>query len=173
MKKILFVSALFPVLLWNCQTDKMMTEKKQYLRWVGDIESNKKMDKPDFKICNGDENVYQYFNVGQGPVYVGEKVRILDTFKEKYKPVSKKDQNGLIRIRFVVNCDGKAGRFRVIQSDYNYQKKEFDKSIVSQLLEITKGIEDWVVLEEKDTPVDYYMYLIFKITDGKIIEILP
>ena len=84
-----------------------------------------------------------------------------------------KNQNGLIRIRFIVNCEGKAGRFRVLQSDYSYKEKEFNKEIVSQLLSITKQINNWEVLYKQENAVDYYMYLIFKITDGQLTEILP
>ncbi len=160
-------------MLCSCQTEKKDSEKKEYLRWVGDIEQNDKIDETEFKVCNGDANILQYFNLGKGPIYSGEKSKILNTFKTKYQPISDKNQNGLIRIRFIVNCKGNAGRFRVLQSDYDYQEKEFDNEIVSQFLNITKGIDNWVVLERDEVPVDYYMYLIFKITDGELIEILP
>jgi len=158
---------------WNCNTDKKVNEKQEYLRWIGDIEQNDQIDEPEFKVCNGNEYVLQYFNLGEGPVYSGEKSKILNIFKSKYRPISDKTQNGLIRIRFIVNCDGKAGRFRILQSDYDYQKKEFNKEIGSQLLNITKGIEKWEVFKRNEAPVDYYMYLIFKITDGQLTEILP
>jgi len=144
-----------------------------YLRWIGDIEHNAILDDPNFNICTGEDEVLQYFNVGEGPVYVGEKSSLLSTFKRTYSPVIGKDQNGLIRIRFIVNCHGQAGRFRVLQGDSNYKETEFDEEIVSQLTEITKGIEAWVVLQENDQPVDYYYYLIFKLIDGRITEILP
>ncbi|WP_339610225.1 hypothetical protein [uncultured Planktosalinus sp.] len=73
----------------------------------------------------------------------------------------------------MVNCEGKAGRFRVLQSDNEYRETKFDDAIVSQLENIIKGIEKWAILYSGETPVDYYMYLIFKITDGQLIEILP
>ena len=146
-------------------------EKKNL--WVGDIEKNIKIDNPDFKLCNGELKVFQYFNVGNGPVYNGEKSTLLKEFYLKYNPISDASQNGLIRIRFIVNCRGEAGRFRILQSNLNYEEIEFDKKIVSQLLKITKGIKKWEILKFKKNPVDYYMYLIFKIKDGRITEILP
>ena len=166
-KLILKITLLFSILS-GCQV-----EKSDYLRWVGDIEQNDQIDKLDFKVCHGDNRVLQYFNLGEGPVYKGEKSRIINTFKSKYKSVNDKSENGLIRIRFIVNCEGKAGRFRVLQSDYNYQETEFDNEIVSQLMTITKGIEDWAVFKRNEATVDYYMYLIFKIKDGQLTEILP
>lgn len=171
-KSLLKLTLLFSILC-SCQTEKKASEKEEYLRLVGDIEQNNQIDETDFKVCNGDDKILQYFNLGEGPVYSGEKSKILNTFKSKYKPITGKNQNGLIRIRFIVNCAGKAGRFRVLQSDYYYQETEFDKKIVSQLLNITRGIEKWEVFKRNEIPVDYYMYLIFKITDGQITEILP
>lgn len=173
MKKIIILTTVIFSLLWSCQTEKKADEKQEYLRWVGDIEKNEQIDELEFKVCNGDDKILQYFNLGKGPVYSEEKSKILNTFKSKYKPIADKNQNGLIRIRFIINCEGKAGRFRVLQSDYDYQEKEFNEEIVSQLLSITKQINYWEILYNEENPVDYYMYLIFKITDGQLTEILP
>ena len=171
-KSYLAIILLFPI-LYCCQTEKKVSEKQEYLRWVGDIEQNDQIDELDFKVCNGDDKILQYFNLGEGPVYSGEKSYILKTFQSNFKRIIDKKENGYIRIRFIVNCEGKAGRFRVLQSGYDYQEKEFNQEIVSQLLNITKGIENWEVFYRNEVPVDYYMYLIFKIKDGQLTEILP
>ena len=173
MKKSFLAIILLLSIFWSCQTEKKVNEKQEYLRWVGDIEQNEQIDKLEFKACNGNDKILQYFNLGEGPVYSGEKSRIINTFKTNYEQITDRKENGLIRIRFIVNCEGKSGRFRVLQSDYYYQEKEFDKEIVSQLLNITKGIENWEVYKRNEVPVDYYMYLIFKITNGQLTEILP
>lgn len=171
-KTFILISVLFSI-IWSCQTEKNVDGKQKYLRWVGDIEQNDQIDETEFKVCNGDDKILQYFNLGEGPVYRGEKSKVLKFFKSNYKPISDKKENGLIRIRFIVNCDGRAGRFRVLQSNYDYQEKEFNEEIVSQLLSITKQINYWEILYKEEHPVDYYMYLIFKITDGQLTEILP
>ena len=173
MKKSFLLIILLCSFFWGCKTEKKVNPKKEYLRYVGDIELNDQIDKVDFKVCNGNEKILQYFNLGEGPVYSGEKSKILNTFKSKYQSILDKNQNGLIRIRFIVNCKGKAGRFRILQSNYNYQEKGFDEKILSQLLNITKEIENWEVFIRNEVPVDYYQYLIFKITDGELTEILP
>lgn len=61
----------------------------------------------------------------------------------------------------------------MLQSDKDFEEIEFDNRITSQLLEITKGIENWEVLDINDVSADYYMYLIFKINNGQLTEILP
>ncbi len=173
MKKSYLAIILLFSILCGCQTEKKVSEKQEYLRWVGDIEQNDQIDDLSFEVCNGDDKILQYFKLGEGPVYNGEKSKVLNTFKSNYKPISDKKENGLIRIRFIVNSKGKAGRFRVLQSGYDYQEKQFNQKIVSQLLNITKGIENWEVFYRNEVPVDYYMYLIFKIKNGQLTEILP
>ncbi|WP_236002807.1 hypothetical protein [Luteirhabdus pelagi] len=173
MKKPFFTILLLVSMLSGCQTDKKEDKNPKYLRWVGDIVQNEQTDASGFRICNGEENVLQYFNLGEGPVYHGEKKSIVRRFKSQFTPIPDDKEDGLIRIRFLVNCEGMAGRFRVLQSDYQYQEKEFDSEIVSQLLSTTTSIEQWEVLYRNNIPVDYYMYLIFKISDGQLTEILP
>jgi hypothetical protein len=172
MKNIVGV-LLLNIMFWSCQSETEKNQSEKYLRWVGDIEKNKQKDETDFEVCNGDESVYQYFHFGEGPVYHGEKSKIFTHFESKYKPISGDEGSGFIRIRFIVNCEGQAGRFRVLQSDENYQEKEFNTTIVSQLLDLTKGIDQWEVFYRNEKPVEYYMYLIFKVKNGQLIEILP
>ena len=162
---------LASLLILGCSNQSESTSKA-YLRWVGDIEHDSLTDGTNFELCNGDENVFQYFNIGEGLQYDGEKKAIRNIFSEKYKPV-KINQSGWVRIRFIVNCKGKTNRFRIIGSDTNYQVMKFDNSITNQLLDITKGLEGWKILMRQENPIDYYQYLIFKIDKGQIVDILP
>ncbi|MBO0589824.1 hypothetical protein I2486_00240 [Cellulophaga sp. E16_2] len=172
MKKILNLSLIFTCLVTSCQIEKKVFPSKQYSRHIGDSEQNNE-DDFNFKVCNGNENIYQYFNLQKGPEYLGEKCSILKVFNDQYKPIRAISQDGLIRIRFVVNCEGKAGRFRVLQSDNYLNEFKFNKKVVNQLLEITKSVKFWEIYYFRENPIDYYFYLIFKIEDGQIKEILP
>ncbi|MDX1604124.1 MAG: hypothetical protein R3209_13730, partial [Salinimicrobium sediminis] len=67
-KPLLFFSFLL-FLLCSCKTEPQKDSENEYLRWVGDIELNETTDKPDFRICNGEEQILQYFNLGAGPLY--------------------------------------------------------------------------------------------------------
>ena len=157
-------------LLISCSVEKVTGQK--YLRWVGDIEHDPEIDMTDFILCNGDENVRQYFNMYEGMQIEGEKIKIETLFNEKYQPVNI-NESGWIRVRFIVNCEGHAGRYRIIQSDENYQERPFDKRISGQLLELTKSLDRWKVLSVDSQPVDYYQYLIFKMKNGEIEKIMP
>jgi hypothetical protein len=151
---------------------KERSENSAYLRWVGDIEQDSQLDDPDFKVCS-EKNAMQYFNFSEGLPYVGEKYAIEKEFEEQYDSSVAAMESGLVRIRFMVNCEGKSGRFRILGMNFNYEEKQFDDSIMQQLITITRSLGGWKVMPNEKYPKDYYQYLIFKIQDGQIIEILP
>lgn len=61
--------------------------------------------------------------------------------------IKKSKDSGMVRIRFIVNCKGQPGRFRMISAGYDYKEKQLDKAITDQLMSITKGLSG---LEELD-----------------------
>ena len=170
---------LIPILFFSlsafCQEQK--TTQSLYPPSIGNIEFNPDLDKKDFQLCNPKYDA-QYYYWTKDANYEGDKSVIEKEFKEKYKPENVKKESGLIRIRFIVNCKGETDRFRILGMDENYQEKVFDKSIIDQLLQISKNLKGWIPkkITSKTNEVfsyDYYQYLIFKIKDGQITETLP
>ncbi|MTI20377.1 hypothetical protein E1176_05020 [Fulvivirga sp. RKSG066] len=171
MYKLHFLALL--LVIAGCNSEQTTRETKpSYNRYVGDINFDSSTDDADFLVCNGDENVIQYFNSGNGLQYKGEKIAIYEAFNKSYEPVDT-DESGWVRVRFIVNCEGKTGRFRLLSSDFNYQEKTFDSEITDQLLSIAQKLTGWRALPGKQGGLDYYQYLTFKIEKGHIIEILP
>ncbi len=156
----------------GCQSQKESNSNPGYPRWIGDITFDPELDKADFEICGGEENVKQYFNFTQGLQYDGEKRAILNFFQANYSPIES-DNSGLVRIRFLVNCKGETDRFRIISMNDNYEETAFDADITDQLLNLIRQLNGWKIMPTSEEPEDYYQYLIFKIQDGKLIEILP
>ncbi|MBK7428429.1 MAG: hypothetical protein IPI60_16140 [Saprospiraceae bacterium] len=144
----------------------------KYLRWVGDIAFDPKTDKKDFHLCDADD-IKQYHNFSFGFLYKGEKIALEKEIREQYNTQNITAQSGWLRIRFIVNCQGETDRFRIIGMDENRKPQTFDKSISDQLLNITKRLKGWLILPDDETRGDYYIYLIFKLENGKIKEILP
>jgi hypothetical protein len=175
MKKLL-IPLIFLSISSFCQEKEATISK--YPASTGDIDFDSNLDKKDFQLC-GKGDCCQYFNDEKGLIYEGEKKAIENEFKEKYRPENVKKETGSIRIRFLVNCKGETDRFRVIGMDNNFQEKVFDKSITEQLVTISKGLKGWKTKnfyfykKNEKLPYDYYQYLIFKIKDGQITEILP
>ena len=61
----------------------------------------------------------------------------------------------------------------IIELGTDYRPKKLSPELVDQLVSLSSKSENWKVAEYDDEPVDSYMYLIFKIEDGKVSEILP
>ncbi len=143
------------------------------LRWLEDIPHNPEIDKTDFKLCYDEQKAIQYYRVNNSTGVKNIKSEINALFKSKYNSAVVKKETGLVRIRFIVNCKGEADRFRLLGSSLDYKAKTFDKSITDQLLSITKSVDRWKKDTDKDDDKDYYLYILFKIIDGKIVKILP
>ena len=163
MKNISCILFLLPTLLFS------QSSKWDY---IGNINFDEKTDRKDFVLFN-ENQIYQYFNDSKGFQYEGEKIVIEEEFQKNYNSGNVKKENAWVRIRFIVNCFGKSDRFRILTANYDYEPIEIDKNITSQLLEITKNLSGWIPKQERGRKIDYYQYLIFKIKDGKIDEILP
>jgi len=131
---------------------------------VGDIKADIKIDDPNFKPC--DHKIHQHYNFKS--TYRGEKPAIIAHFSEKLNSGILKKENGYISIRFLVNCKGETGRYRVKGMDFDYKVKKFDQPTVKQLLSLTKKLDGWPAFEN----FNYYQNITFKIVNSQIEEIL-
>lgn len=158
----------------SCKSENTNNSDSGYMRFVGDIPPDSILDASGFKVCNEEKHIFQYFNTGEGFKYKGEKPALVSKIKNNFKPIAgSDDQNGYIRIRFIINCRGESGRYSVLSSDFSYEPKKFDQVVVNQLLTLVEELDGWEIISKNGTSLDYYMYLIFKIENGQIIEILP
>jgi len=142
---------------------------------VGDIPFDAVIDNPDFKLCN-ESNIMQYYTKGTAntlATYQGEKIAIINHFRENYKNPTLEGENGYLTIRFIVNCKGESDRFRVQEMDFKYQAKTFDTAIKNQLLVATKALKNWIPPSNNGQLYDFYQYLTFRIENGQIKKIMP
>lgn len=165
---------IFLIITWIVLGCKKVVQKDSLpiQNVVGEIFQDDNIDAVDFKICNQQNEIIQYYAFNE-KTYEGEKIAIEDEFAKKYRADSGSDDSGWVRIRFIVNCEGEAGRFRASGMDLNYNYKLFKPSILEQLIGITKSLNGWKAIEARGIKRDYYQYLLFKIENGRILEILP
>lgn len=165
MRYILFLIWMIGLTFFSC---KFKNEKQET---IDNITFDPTKDSPDFSLCN--EKTKQYFNDSNGLIYEGEKPVLEKIFYTKYNSSIVDKKTGLIRIRFLVNCEGEAGRFRLLSMNENYEEEMFDAKITNQLLKITKSLKGWGIKKHKGKPINYYQYLIFVLQNGEITKILP
>lgn len=169
MRLILLICILLTTLYSCGQTQE---RKVNYPLQVGDIDFNLKIDDPGFTICDEDR-VFQYYEFGRGLLYKGEKIKIIEHFRDGLEINDQKDESGFLTIRFIVNCEGKTGRYRVQGMNNDYKEKAFNEDLTSQLLSLTKQLDGWMIGEYEGKRYDYYQYLTFKIENGKLMEVFP
>ena len=142
-----------------------------------DVPVEKKRDSfkntQNFEICNsGDIAQYYYDEIGISNSR--NRQEKLSYFLKHYHYPLYSNLNGYIRIRFMVNCKGKIGRFSLQEMDRDYKEKRFPLEITQQLFDLVSQLDGWLPSKWKQNePVDYYVHIGFKIKNGQIEEILP
>lgn len=130
-------------------------------------------DDSDFTICNHERRIMDYYNSTPDGRYLHGKRAMMDTIYSNLDKSKLFDQEGMLTFRFVVNCEGKAGRFIAKGYGVSYQPMTFRSETIDHLYGILQKLNEWrpVVLQEESR--DAYFYITFKISNGEIINILP
>jgi hypothetical protein len=170
--KAVYLFAMLSFALVSCQTEKTA---KKYPNTVGDIEFDEKLDDAGFKKCGSEKGrhfSFQYYQGSKEYGYKGEKIAIVEKLK-KENIYSEKKISGYITVRFLVNCEGKTGLFRLQHMSLDLEETVLDEELENRLLQFTKSLDGWMPKEIKGLKVDYYQYLTYKIENGKVSEVLP
>ena len=130
-------------------------------------------DDSDFQLCGHELNIADYYNSTPDGRYIHTKHAMMDTIEASLDQAKLFDQNGRLVFRFVVNCEGIAGRFVAEGYDLDYQPMQFEQETVDHLFGILQKLEKWRPVVIRDEPRDAYFYITFNITDGEITDILP
>lgn len=168
MRNILAGTIIICLSITGCQTTRQVS---QYEKRIGDINFDPQSDNKNFELCYPNA-IQQYFVLTSDKNFIDYKPHVDSLFFATYRPVPV-DESGLIRIRFIVNCKGETDRFRLLAMNMQYEPIRFNKRITDQLLSITKATRCWKQQMANGKPIDYYQYLIFKISKGQLAEILP
>lgn len=141
-----------------------------YLAHVGDIPFDPSKDDPAFLVCDT-QYVLQYYSTTSW--YKDHKKEVAQFLTSRFAVSDTLHQTGYITIRFVINCKGETGRFRMYELDSSYQAFHFSEKISGQLLQLVKQIKGWQPAKYDNDAFDSYQHIIFRISNGKIISISP
>lgn len=123
-----------------------------------------------FLYINNPSNRYYYkgTDLPNGNYQVWKEVR------QHYQKPGGNTENGLVRIRFIVNCQGETGQFETLELDENYQLKTFHPEIPGQLLRICQSLQGWLPgKDDQGQPIDTYYFITFRIRNGEVVDIFP
>jgi hypothetical protein len=140
-------------------------------RQVGDIPFDPRIDDPAFRVCDS-QRVFQYYNTGS--YFLHHKKEMVKYFMSNYKAGrDTANQAGYLTIRFIINCAGETGRFRLYELDSAYQAFRFSEMISGQLLTLIRQWKGWQPAKYHDKIYDNYQYITFTLKKGRIVCITP
>jgi hypothetical protein len=166
MYKILLAS----LLLSACAVQQPSVAPPEKSNLVYHIQPDQSLDDPLFTVCDLN-TAFAYY--GYDTHTKRDKRELINYFTQGYHTPDGISDTGYVTIRFMVNCMGVPGRFRVLTFDNDYQEIVFSNEVTSQLLALTKNVKDWQPIMYNNTTRDSYCYFLFKINNGKLIDILP
>jgi len=147
------------------------TENKPYKNYIGYIEQNKALLNDKYELCNGG-SLYHTYSSASLEAYKGSKKQFRDNLNTTFNTNNYTD-SGYLNFRFLVNCEGNAGWFEIIEMDLDLKEKPLNPTMVNELFKFTSNSENWNVISYENTPQNYYMYTSYRIENGKVAEIIP
>lgn len=128
----------------------------------------------NFTTCREKRFIYQYYNLKyKYPFNTDSCIAVLNKILNYDNTI-----NGTLTVRFVVNCEKKAGLFNIYEIDNLYQKTSFPEKYQNGILSLVKELKNWnrykiIMKDGKEVFIDYYYYFSFKIINGQVHEIIP
>ena len=157
---ILLISFLGVITL-NFWLNSQVTNK------VGSISSDSEKDSSTFKVCDANR-IVEHYSVKSS--YQGGKKKIKKELWYQISPLTF-NNSGTITFRFIINCKGEIGRFRIKTIDNKLTKNSFDAQSIKALQTTILTLQNWNAGTWKDKNLDSYYMLNFKVENGKITDI--
>ncbi len=126
-----------------------------------------------FELCGSEKAIVDYYNGDPDGGFLGGKKKLLSLIQEQLQPEKLGAEEGMLTYRFVISCEGKAGRFIAQGYDFDYQPKDFEATTLNHLLSILLNLNTWQACVIEGENRDSYAYLSFKIKNNEIIDVLP
>ena len=146
---------------------------------VGYISPENRIDPdPEFEICGTESDIIQYYNRNKPedePAGYRGGPRAIKQYIRKHYPSLKlhHDDSGMLTVRFIINCEGQTGYFELFENDLDFQPTHFNPETRHQLLKISRELKNWRANYMDGTYRDSFMYITYRLENGKITEILP
>ncbi|MFS4492983.1 hypothetical protein [Maribacter sp. 2308TA10-17] len=137
---------------------------------IGYLDPNNPDISENFERCS-DKLPVGFYHSTAPYIYKGGKPVFKRFIQNNYSENNFAD-NGYLNFRFLINCKGELGDVETNQLDSNLELTTLNKDMVSKLSKLTLRKENWSSLETREVR-DLYMYIIYKIEDGQVVEILP
>lgn len=169
---LLVAVAVFIVYTKNQVVEAYNTENKPYKHYVGYIDQSKALLNDKHELCNKGALMHTYSSASL-KAYAGSKKRFRNALNNTFNAKTNYTDSGYLNFRFLVNCEGNAGWFEIVEMDLDLKETPLNKDMVNDLFEFTSNSEHWDVVSYNEKARNYYMYISYRIENGKVTEIIP
>ncbi|AUC82651.1 hypothetical protein [Lacinutrix sp. Bg11-31] len=154
-------------------TEAHNTENKPYQNYIGYIDQDKALLKDKYELCE-DGFIQRTYNGSALEGYNINKKHYRDQLFSQFNTNNYND-SGYLNFRFLVNCEGNAGWFEIIEMNLDLEETPLNKDLVDELLTFTSNSKHWNILKypKNNKPYNYYNYISYRIENGKITQIIP
>ena len=142
-----------------------------YEQNVGVISKKNALGPRDFELCF-EEKVFPYYYGRQQAKYRPGNDVLRAFIDRHFQNFGYDNESGYITIRFIINCEGRAGRYEIQQVGMDFKKKKFNKALVDHLFSLVQQLQDWQAIEFYGDKYDSFFHIIFKIENGNLNEVL-
>lgn len=139
---------------------------------VAYIDPRQVLDKNNHFAPCGDY-IYDYYNGNPDAGPIGGKRVLWRYLGEQLDESLLEEESGYLTFRFVVNCEGKVGRFVTEEASLDFVRKRFSEQLVNHVFQLLSTFDDWQATHIRDGVVDAYAYVTLKLKDGELIDVLP
>jgi hypothetical protein len=168
MKKLSLI--LFCCFSYSLTAQETTYKKSSYSKKkIGWIKYNSKIDSKDFLVCD-EESIYEYYQ--SNPVYIEGLLSIREYFQDKLPEIQNLfEKDGILLVRFVINCQGETGRFRAFFYHEDYKLGGENKSLGIKIADLISKMQKWISGKIEEKKVDSYQNIKFRIKQNKIVDI--
>ena len=163
---------IFVLVVLSCLSSCDYYLINNYKQRVGHIASSEAIAAADLDVCFEEVLFPSHYNrtIIQ---YIHGKDSLTTFFYKNYDNHGITNESGYITVKFVINCEGKTGRYQVLETGIDYSEKHFHEDLITELLELTQEMDEWTPFYRGDSRFDSFHHLTFKIQNGELDEILP
>jgi hypothetical protein len=165
-----FLLFLLPLALISCQENPANAEPPQrYAAQMVEIAPDAELDDPEFYLCSDTGMVHSRIALSyEGGFWQldAECFVALAQSEERYT------YDGLVLVRFIINCEKVTGRFRFQTMDAGFVHQECPDALQAEIKDCAAKLDKWTFIREENRGMDHSKFLNFKFENGKFLLII-
>ncbi|MEO0732963.1 MAG: hypothetical protein AAFZ52_09015 [Bacteroidota bacterium] len=168
-----FLYLLLLTALYGCVTEKESAGSRYEVpsrqHDLGYIPHDPQLDDSAYTVCDSTKihSGRNRLHYAAGTEKLREDIRANYVYSPKYATF-----NGYVIVRFLVNCQGQTGRYRVQALHPDFSPATAPATLLPHLTDLIRRLNNWTKSPEYGRQAEYAKYINLQFTDGKLQYVL-